>query len=202
MGSWGGGGETEEMTQVVPGQGEDPQAALKRCNLPGTVMLKVVSSINRSVQYTEGLEYSRAAQGRAPCALRPAGERKPGALEQGTGSWGTREGSLRKMEGGPGGERGWAERGQRVAGKTDCVERGPRSKTGQVPSAVRRTTTPSGTDRHCSRLGPQQGSASRTIPARGCPQPRQEPFTPRTWSLEKRQLGCNPGAWRVPDMDR
>lgn len=34
------------------------------------------------------------------------------------------------MEGGPGRERGWAERGQRVAGKTDCVERGPRSKTG------------------------------------------------------------------------
>lgn len=59
------------MNQVVPGQAEDTQAALKRRDLPGTVMLKVVSSINRSVQYTEGLEYSRAAQGRGfvPCTL-------------------------------------------------------------------------------------------------------------------------------------
>lgn len=53
-------------------QAEDTQAAPERQNLPGTVMVNVVSSINRSVQYTEGLEYSRAAQGKLPCALHPA----------------------------------------------------------------------------------------------------------------------------------
>lgn len=77
------------------------------------------------------------------------------------------------MEGEPGGEGGWADRGQRVPGETDCVERGPRSKMGQVgrPSAVWRPRTLNCTDT-TSRLSPLQGSKSRTILARGSPQPR------------------------------
>lgn len=72
-----------EWNQQAQGQAEDTQAALERQNLPGTVMVKVVSSINRSVQYTEGLEYSQAAQGRVPCALCPTGEGKLGPRNNG-----------------------------------------------------------------------------------------------------------------------
>lgn len=74
-------------TEQALDQAEDTQAAPERQNLPGTVMVNVVSSINLSVQYTEGLEYSRAAQAGCPvpCALCSAREGKPEALEQWTG---------------------------------------------------------------------------------------------------------------------
>lgn len=65
-------------------------------------MVNVVSSINLSVQYTEGLEYSQAAQGGVPCAPVPlcsAREGKPEALEQWTGGWGTRNHSQRNRSG-------------------------------------------------------------------------------------------------------
>lgn len=81
-------------------------------------MVNVVSSINRSVQYTEGLEYSRAAQGRVPCALCPV----PCPL--------LGKGSLRPWNNGQeagepgstvGGTEGQAGLGQRAPGETQII---------------------------------------------------------------------------------
>lgn len=75
--SWEGATSGPPLSEVTPDGEVEVGGGL---HPPGTVMVRVVSSRNLSVQYTDGLEYTSVAQGQG---------------SWGTGSWACSETELR-----------------------------------------------------------------------------------------------------------